>query len=116
MRICCYQTKKKRESDSFNETVRDRNERVPGIIEDLDIIKGLQIHCMCSPFHAQFNVFLYLDNICIKRSYPELFCRDSPVMPVNENYPSWSLYDNNRLSQSFLDLVHPPFEFILINL
>jgi len=31
----------KRESDSFYETMRDRNKGVPGIVEDLDIIEGL---------------------------------------------------------------------------
>ena len=40
IRICFYQTKK-RESDPFYETVRDRNERVSGIVEDLNIIERL---------------------------------------------------------------------------
>ena len=39
-RINFYQTKK-RKSDSFYETMRDRNERVSGIVEDLDIIERL---------------------------------------------------------------------------
>ena len=39
-RINFYQTKK-RESDSFYETMRDRNKGVPGIVEDLNIIERL---------------------------------------------------------------------------
>ncbi len=39
-RINFYQSKK-RESDSFYETMRDRNKGVPCIVEDLDIIECL---------------------------------------------------------------------------
>ena len=53
----------------------------------------------------------------IKCSNPKMFCRDRTVMPVNKNNTlTRTSYNNDRLGQSFFNLVYPPFEFVLVDL
>ena len=42
-----------------HQAMGDGDERVTGIIEDLDIIEVFEFQCPCSPLHAKFQILVF---------------------------------------------------------
>jgi len=52
--------------------VRDRDQRVPCVIEYLDVVERMEVHGFRSAFHAEFDVLVHLDHVGIESLYPQL--------------------------------------------
>ena len=96
--------------------MRDRDERVAGIIQHLDIVQRFQIHRICRPFHAELDVLVDLDDVGIERGDAKPFCCYRPVMTVYKDRPAGTPHNDNGFGKSFFNLVDPPFQLVFVDL
>ncbi len=87
-----------------------------GVIEHLDVVERLQVQSPGRPLHTEFDILPDLDDVGVEILDPEPFCRDRPVVPVDQDPAARPPDHDQRLGESLLDLVNPSFQFVFIDL
>ena len=96
--------------------VRQRDERVAGVVEDLDVVERIEVQGPGRPLHPELDVLADLDDVGVEVLDAEPLCRDRPVVPVDQDPAAGPADDDQGFGEPLLDLVHPPLQFVLVDL